>query len=128
MAKAGTTAVLLPGAFYFLKETKTPPIDLLREHKVPTAIATDCNPGSSPLNSILLAANMAAVLFSLTVEESLLGITRNAARALGIKNKGEIREGFAADLAVWDAEHPQDLIYHIGANPLHKRIYRGNVC
>ena len=123
MAAAGTVAVLLPGAFYFLRETKLPPVAALREAGVPIAIATDCNPGSSPLASILLTLNMACTLFRLTPEEALAGVTREAARALGMHDEtGTIEPGKRADLAVWDVEHPAELAYRIGFNPLYRRI------
>ncbi len=123
MAAAGTVAVLLPGAFYFLRETKKPPVEALRAAGVPIAIATDCNPGSSPLASPLLAANMACTLFGLTPEEALAGLTRNAAAALGLAGRvGTIAPGMLAELAVWDVEHPAELAYRIGFNPLHRRI------
>ena len=112
MAKAGTVAVLLPGAFYFLKETQKPPVAALRQAGVPMAVATDCNPGSSPLTSLLLAMNMAATLFGLTVEECLLGVTRNAARALGkLSEMGTLEAGKRCDIAIWDAERPAELVY-----------------
>lgn len=125
MAKAGTVAVVLPGAFYTLRETQLPPIPLLRKHDVPIAIATDSNPGSSPLTSLLLTLNMACTLFRLTPEEALAGVTRNAAKALGLPNAGSIEIGQRADLAIWDVEHPSELSYRIGFNPLHKRIFGG---
>lgn len=125
MAKAGTTAVLLPGAFYFLRETKLPPIDLLRKHKVPIAIATDCNPGTSPLTSILLCMNMAATCFRLTVKECLLGVTRNAAHALGRDDIGTLEAGKRCDLAIWNIEDPAELVYRMGFNPLHQRVFGG---
>lgn len=125
MAAAGTAAVLLPGAYYTLREKKAPPVDLLRQAGVHIAIATDCNPGSSPLTSPLLAMNMAATLFGLTPEEALAGMTREAARALGISNGGMLRPGYCADLAVWDVESPAELSYRIGFNPLHRRIFAG---
>ena len=125
MASAGTVAVLLPGAFYTVRETQAPPIALLRRYGVPMAVATDCNPGSSPLASILLAMNMAATLFRMTPEEALAGATRNAARALGLADTGMIAPGLRADLAVWDVEHPAELAYRIGFNPLHMRIFGG---
>ncbi|HWJ76158.1 MAG TPA: imidazolonepropionase [Kaistia sp.] len=127
MAAAGTTAVLLPGAFYTLRETQAPPVDLLRQAGVGIAIATDCNPGSSPLTSPLLAMNMAATLFRLTPEETLAGMTREAARALGLVDRGVLRAGALADLAVWDVESPAELSYRIGFNPLHRRIFSGAV-
>jgi imidazolonepropionase len=126
MAKAGMVAVLLPGAFYFLRETKKPPVALFRRHGVQMAVATDCNPGTSPLTSLLLAMNMAATLFGLTVEECLAGVTREAARALGISDEvGTLEVGKHADLAIWDIERPAELVYNIGINPLHMRCRRG---
>lgn len=125
MAEAGTTAVLLPGAFYTLRETQSPPVSLLRKHKVPIAIATDSNPGSSPLSSLLLTMNMACTLFRLTPEEALNAVTRNAARALGLSEAGTLEVGKLADLAIWDIKHPAELSYRIGFNPLHKRIIGG---
>ncbi len=126
MAASGTVAVILPGAFYTLRETQAPPIALLREHGVPMAVATDCNPGSSPMASILLAMNMACTLFRLTPEEALAGATRGAARALGLDDCGRIAPGLRADLAVWDVAHPAELSYRIGFNPLHERIFGGS--
>jgi imidazolonepropionase len=125
MAKAGTVAVLLPGAFYFLRETKQPPVDLLRKYKVPIAIATDCNPGTSPLTSILLCMNMAATCFRLSVEECLAGVTRNAARALGRTDIGSLQAGKRCDLAIWNIENPAELVYRMGFNPLHARVLGG---
>jgi imidazolonepropionase len=127
MAKAGMTAVILPGAFYTLRETQSPPINLLRKHGVPMALATDANPGSSPLTSVLLAMNMASTLFRLTPQEALAGITRNAARALGLTDRGTVAAGLRADLAVWNVEHPAELAYRIGFNPLHARIFGGRL-
>jgi imidazolonepropionase len=118
MAEAGTVAVLLPGAFYFLRETKLPPIEALRKAGVAMAVATDCNPGTSPLTSPLLAINMACTFFRLTPEEALAGMTRNAARALGLANRGTLEVGKAADLAIWAIERPAELAYRIGFNPL----------
>ncbi len=118
MAEAGTVAVLLPGAFYFLRETKLPPIAALRRAGVPMAIATDCNPGTSPLTSPLLALNMACTLFRLTPEEALAGMTRIAARALGLADRGTLEAGKAADLAIWGVARPAELAYRIGYNPL----------
>ena len=123
LAEAGTVAVLLPGAFYTLRETRLPPIEPLRRHGVPMAVSTDCNPGSSPLASLLLAMNMACTIFRLTPEEALAGATREAARALGIEDAGRIAPGLRADLAVWDAAHPAELAYRIGFNPLVERIF-----
>ncbi len=126
MAAAGTVGVLLPGAFYFLRETQKPPIEALRAAGVAMAVATDCNPGSSPLTSPLLAMNMAATFFRLTVEECLLGVTRNAARALGrLDEIGTLEVGKSCDLAIWDIERPAELVYRIGFNPLHARVWRG---
>jgi imidazolonepropionase len=125
MAAAGTVAVILPGAFYTLRETRVPPIAAFRAHGVPMAVATDCNPGSSPMTSLLLAMNMAATLFRLTPEECLAGVTRHAAQALGIADAGVIAAGMRADLAVWDVESPAELTYRMGFNPLWKRIFGG---
>jgi imidazolonepropionase len=125
MKAAGTVAVILPGAFYTLRETRMPPIDALRAAGVPMAVATDCNPGSSPMTSLLLAMNMVCTLFRMTPEEALAGATRNAARALGLGGQGVIAPGCRADLAVWDAGHPAELAYRIGSNPLHMRIFGG---
>jgi imidazolonepropionase len=126
MAKAGAVAVLLPGAFYFTREEKRPPVDLLRRAGVPIAIATDCNPGTSPLTSPLLAMNMAATLFRLTVEECIAGMTREAARALGMLDRiGTLEAGKRCDLAIWDIEEPAELVYRIGYNPLYSRIFGG---
>ncbi|MFG6565576.1 imidazolonepropionase [Sulfitobacter sp. 1A13421] len=125
MAEAGSVAVLLPGAFYTLRETQAPPIDLLRKHSVPMALATDINPGSSPLNSLLLTLNMGCTLFRITPEEALRGATQHAARALGLDDCGMIRRGLRADLAVWDIKHPAELAYRIGFNPLNSRIFGG---
>ena len=123
MAAAGTVAVLLPGAFYTLRETKQPPVAALRAHGVNIAVSTDLNPGTSPLNSLLLAANMAATQFRLTVTECLLGITRNAALALGHTDTGVLRAGAKCHLAIWNIERPAELVYRIGYNPLHERIW-----
>jgi len=126
MAKAGVVATLLPGAFYTLRENQAPPIALFRQHGVAMAVATDCNPGTSPLTSPLLALNMAATLFRLTVEECLAGVTRNAARALGLGAAiGSLEIGKWADLAIWDIERPAELVYRLGFNPLHARFWRG---
>ena len=123
MAKAGTVAVLLPGAFYTLRETQHPPLAALRQKGVPIAIATDCNPGSSPLASLLLTINMACTLFRMTPEEAFAGVTREAARALGLAAEvGTIETGKRAEIAIWDVEHPAELAYRIGFNPLHRRI------
>lgn len=125
LAKSGTVAVLLPGAFYTLRETQAPPVDAFRTEGVPMAIATDWNPGSSPLGSLLLAMNMACTLFRLTPAESLAGTTKQAARALGLTDAGVIAPGMRADLAVWDVTDPAELSYRIGSNPLHTRIFGG---
>ena len=125
LAQAGTIAVILPGAFYTLREKQSPPIQSLRTHGVPIALATDCNPGSSPLTSVLLTMNMACTLFRMTPEESLTGITTNAARALGLSDSGKIAAGYRADLCVWDVKHPAELSYKIGYNPLKQRIFGG---
>lgn len=125
MAASGSVAVILPGAFYTLRETQAPPIAAFREHRVPMALATDCNPGSSPMASLLLSLNMGCTLFRMTPEEALAGVTRNAAQALGLANQGTLAAGQQADLAIWDAEHPAELSYRIGYNPLYQRIFRG---
>ncbi len=126
MAAAGTVAVLLPGAFYFLRETKLPPVDALRRHGVAIALATDANPGSSPLLSPLLVMNMAATLFRLTPEEALAGLTRNGARALGLQDRlGTLETGKVADVAFWDIERPAELVYWIARNPLHAVLRAG---
>ncbi len=126
MAKAGTVATLLPGAYYFMRETKLPPVDALRAAGVPIALGTDCNPGTSPLTSILLVMNMGATLFGLTVDECLTGVTRNAARALGQAGViGTIEAGKRCDLAIWNVEDPAELVYRMGLNPLHARIWSG---
>jgi imidazolonepropionase len=125
MARAGTVAVLLPGAFYFIRETRVPPLDLFRRHGVPIALATDCNPGTSPLTSLLLTMNMAATLFRMTIDECLLAVTRHAAAALGRPDIGVLAPGACCDLAIWDIERPADLVYRIGFNPLHRRVRRG---
>ncbi|MBT9246629.1 imidazolonepropionase (plasmid) [Gemmobacter fulvus] len=125
MAAAGTVAVILPGAFYTLRETAMPPIDLLRQYAVPMAVATDMNPGSSPMASLLLAMNMACTLFRMTPAEALAGATIHAARALGLTDRGTLATGQAADLAIWNCGHPAELAYRIGFNPLHQRIQGG---
>ena len=125
MAKAGTVAVLLPGAFYTLREEQLPPVKLLRKHGVPVAIATDCNPGSSPLASLLLTMNMACTLFRLTPEETLAGVTRTAAQALGLPDRGSIAPGMVADCTLWNVQHPAELRYRIGFNPLMERFSQG---
>lgn len=126
MGSAGTVAVLLPGAYYFTRETRMPPVDLLRRAGVPMAVATDCNPGTSPLTSLLLAMNMAATLFRLTVEECLAGVTANAARALGLADEtGSIETGKRCDLAIWNIDDPAELVCNMGKSPLHARVWRG---
>ncbi|WOS64814.1 imidazolonepropionase [Sinorhizobium fredii] len=126
MARAGTVAVLLPGAFYTLRETQLPPVEALRAAQTRIAVATDCNPGTSPLTSLLLTMNMSATLFRLTLEECLAGVTREAARALGIlQETGTLEAGKSADLALWNIEAPAELIYRIGFNPLSERVFKG---
>ena len=125
MAAAGTVAVILPGAFYTLREKQAPPIELFRQHRVPMAIATDCNPGSSPMTSLPLAMNMACTFFRLTPEEALLGATVHAARALGRADIGTLAPGQRADIAIWDVEHPAELAYRIGGAMLCDRIHGG---
>ncbi len=126
MARAGTVATLLPGAFYFMRETRKPPIDLLRRHGVAMALATDCNPGTSPLTSPLMVLNLAATLFRMTVEECLAGVTRNAARALGLQAQiGTLEAGKRCDLAIWNIAAPAELVYWLGRNPLHARVWSG---
>jgi imidazolonepropionase len=128
MARAGTVAVILPGAYYYIRETTPPPIALFREHGVPMALATDCNPGTSPMTSLLLAMNMAATLFRMTVQECLAGVTREAARALGrAADSGTLEPGKWCNLAIWNIERPAELVYRIGANPLHARVFRGSL-
>jgi imidazolonepropionase len=126
MAASGTAAVLLPGAFYFLRDTRVPPLDALRAAGVSIAIATDCNPGTSPLSSLLMAMNFAATLFRMTVDECLLGVTRAAAQALGLGGSaGTLEAGKYCDLAIWNIERPAELVYRMGFNPLHARVWRG---
>ncbi len=125
MAAAGMVAVMLPGAFYTLRETKLPPVAALRAAGVPLAVATDCNPGTAPMTSLLLAMNMACTLFRMTPEEALAGATREGARALGLDDCGRVAPGMRADLAVWDVAHPAELSYRIGFNPLHARVFGG---
>lgn len=125
LAESGTVAVILPGAFYAIREDQAPPIDAFRKHGVHMAVATDWNPGSSPLGSVLLAMNMACTLFRLTPAEALAGTTRNAARALGLSDRGIIAAGMRADLAIWDVHSAAELSYGIGINPLNKRIFGG---
>jgi len=126
MAKAGTVAVILPGAFYFIRETKKPPVDLFRKHGVKMAVATDSNPGTSPLTSLLLTMNMAATLFGMTVEECIAGVTREAARALGLVDEvGTLEAGKWADFALWDIGRPAELVYRMGFNPMFARVRSG---
>jgi imidazolonepropionase len=128
MAASGTIAVLLPGAFYFLRETRLPPIELLRSHAVPMALSTDCNPGSSPTTSLLLMLNMACTLFRMTPEETLAGITRNGARALGLEERiGTLEAGKDADFVLWDITEPAELAYRVGFNPLQRVVRQGKV-
>jgi imidazolonepropionase len=127
MQKAGSVAVLLPAAFYFLRETKVPPIDLLHKYQVPIALSTDCNPGSSPCTSLLLVLNLACTLFRLTPAQALAGVTRNSAKALGLHDRGEICVGKRADFAVWDVSSPAQLSYAIGANPRINTVYKGQL-
>lgn len=127
MAAAGTVAVILPGAFYTLRETRLPPIDLMRRHGVRMAVATDYNPGTAPMTSLTLAMNMACTLFRMTVSEVLQGVTTHAAAALGLRDRGRIAPGLRADLAIWEAESPAELAWRIGATPLHSRIYGGRL-
>ncbi|QDM15645.1 imidazolonepropionase [Tardiphaga sp. vice352] len=126
MAKAGTVAVVLPGAYYFIRETQLPPIAAMRRHGVNIALATDSNPGTSPMTSLLLAMNMGATLFRLTIDECIAGATREAARALGVfDDTGSIEAGKFCDLAIWDIERPAELVYRMGFNPLHARVWHG---
>jgi len=127
MAQAGTVAVLLPGAFYFLRETRLPPIGLLRQYQVPMALSTDCNPGSSPCTSLLLMLNMACTLFRFTPEEALTGVTRHAAQALGLADRGVLAPGMRADFVVWRVQHPAALAYAMGANPLRATVFKGQL-
>ena len=128
MAESGTVAVLLPGAFYFLRETKLPPIDLLRRYKVPIAVSTDCNPGSSPAVSLLLMLNMACTFFKMTPEEALAGVTRNGARALGLQDRiGTLEPGKDADFVIWDISEPAELAYRMGANPIKQVVRQGHL-
>ncbi len=128
LAAAGTVAVLLPGAFYTLRETQAPPVAAFRAAGVAMALATDCNPGSSPMTSILMAMNMGCTLFGLTPDEALRGVTVNAARALGLADCGRIAAGLRGDLTVWDATTPAELAWRIGFNPLHRRLFGGSEC
>ena len=127
IARSGTAAVLLPGAFYFLRETKLPPITLLKQQGVPIALASDCNPGTSPILSLLLILNMACTLFRLTPQEALQGVTKHAAKALGLQaTHGTLTVGKAADFAVWDINHPAELAYYLGGNPLYQLVKNGH--
>lgn len=126
LAKAGTVAVLLPGAFYAIRETQLPPVAAFRAHGVPMALATDCNPGTSPMTSLLLTMNMGCTFFRLTVEEALRGVTVNAAKALGLADCGRIAVGLRADLAIWNATTPAELVYRFGFNPLFARVFGGS--
>jgi imidazolonepropionase len=125
MADAGTVAVLLPGAFYFLRDTHLPPVAELRQAGIPIALATDCNPGTSPLTSLLMILSLAATLFRLTVDECLIGVTRAAAQALGMHERGTLEAGKRCDLAIWNIERPAQLVYRMGFNPLHARVWSG---
>jgi imidazolonepropionase len=125
MARAGSVAVLLPGAFYFLRDTRVPPIDLLRKRGVAMAVSTDCNPGSSPCTSVLLMLNMACTLFRLTPQEALAGVTRHAAQALGLKDRGVLSQGMRADFVLWDVREPAQLSYAMGFNPHLQTILGG---
>ena len=125
MAAAGSVAVLLPGAFYFLRETKLPPVEALRRHRVPIAVSTDCNPGTSPCTSLLLMLNMACTLFRLTPQEALAGVTRHAASALGLQDRGVLAAGKRADFVLWDVQRPAQLSYALGANPCVRIVYQG---
>jgi len=127
LGACGSVAVLLPGAFYTLREQQKPPVDHFRTHGVAMALASDCNPGSSPLASVLLTMNMGCTLFQLTPLEALAGVTSNAAKALGLNDTGVIEPGKRADLCLWNVAHPAELAYRIGFNPLHKRIFGGDV-
>ncbi|UHS60125.1 imidazolonepropionase [Agrobacterium vaccinii] len=128
LGKTGTVAVLLPGAFYALRETQVPPVQALRDAGADIALATDCNPGTSPLTSLLLTMNMGATLFRLTVEECLVATSRNAAKALGLLSEtGTLEVGKSADFAIWDIQRPAELVYRIGFNPLHARIFKGQI-
>ena len=129
LEQSGTVAMLLPGAFYFLRETQKPPIELLRQHKVPMALATDINPGTSPFADLTLMMNMGCTLFGLTPEESLRGVTCHAAKALGYgESRGQIATGFDADIAIWNIDHPADLSYQVGVPRLYARIVDGAIC
>ena len=126
LARAGTVAVLLPGAFYTLREQQLPPVDALRQAGASIALATDSNPGTSPLTSLLMTMNMGATLFGMTVEECLAGVTREAAKALGLADQtGTLAVGKSADFTIWSVERPAELVYRMGFNPIHARIFKG---
>jgi len=126
LARSGSVAVLLPAAFYFLREKQRPPIAALRRAGVPMAVATDCNPGTAPVASILAAMNFAALEFGLSVEECLDGVTQHAARALGCEQEcGTVAPGYWCDLAIWNVAHPAELVLTLGHRPLHTRLWRG---
>jgi imidazolonepropionase len=127
MARAGTVAVLLPGAFYALRETRVPPLDMLRKHRVPIAISTDCNPGTSPATSLPLMMNMACTLFRMTPCDALAGVTRHAARALGLDDRGTLAVGQRADIALWDIDEPAELAYRIGADACAAVVFEGRI-
>ena len=127
MAEAGSVAVILPGAYYTLRETQQPPIEAFRKYRVPMAVSTDCNPGSSPMTSLLLAMNMSATMFRMTPEEILRGVTHHAAKALGLTDRGRLAKGYVADLAFWHIQHPAELSYRIGFNPLIRRVVGGKL-
>jgi len=127
MAEAGSVAVILPGAYYTLRETQQPPIEAFRKYRVPMAVSTDCNPGSSPMTSLLLAMNMSATMFRMTPEEILRGVTHHAAKALGLTDRGRLAKGYVADLAFWQIQHPAELSYRIGFNPLIRRVVGGKL-
>jgi imidazolonepropionase len=127
MARSGTVAVLLPGAFYFLRETRLPPIEALRQHRIPMAISTDSNPGSSPCTSILLMLNMACTLMRLTPQEALAGVTRVAAQALGLNDRGVLKAGHRADFVLWEVDQPAELSYSFGSNPCQLRVWGGKM-
>ena len=127
MAEAGSVAVILPGAYYTLRETQQPPIEAFRKYRVPMAVSTDCNPGSSPMTSLLLAMNMSATMFRMTPEEILRGVTHHAAKALGLTDRGRLAKGYVADLAFWHIQHPAELSYRIGFNPLIRRVIGGKL-
>jgi len=128
LARSGTVAVLLPGAFYFLRQHQAPPVQAMRNAGVSMAIASDCNPGTSPMSSLLTAMNLAAVEFGLTTGECLAGTTRAAARALGVlADRGTIEVGKSCDLAIWNVEQPAALVYSLGSRPLHQRVWRGHL-